>query len=215
MQPIAQAIRAVFDNAATTAESSKNCSGWRPTLDEWHPSLRTAADVCSRLIADMERGEEPYWLTLTGDPGTGKTMLARQCFDFARANCNPGRVPIWLAGHGIRDEANRRPNCVWLTAPQFKDRMMGGEYDLPEYLRQDYLVVIDDLGAARDTGAAALADGIYRLADLRSHRWMIWTTNLALDEISARLDGRISSRMIRDDNKLVRISAPDYALKPR
>lgn len=211
MQTIAQATLAALSSVATTAESSKSCSGWRPTLDEWHPSLVKAADACARMIADMERYVEPYWLTLTGLPGSGKTMLAGQTYQFAARNCNPGRVSLWVTGHGIYDESQRRPNCVWLTAPIFKDRMMGGEYDLPEYLRSDYLVVIDDLGAQRDTAAGALADGLYRLADQRAHRWMIWTTNLTLAEIASRLDARISSRLIRDSNRMVNITAGDYA----
>lgn len=175
--------------------------------------MKAAADACARFIADMEAGREPYWLTLTGLQGVGKTMLARQTFEFARDQCNPGRHSLWVAGHGTYSEQNRRPRCVWFGAPQFKDRMLGGEYDLPEYLRADYLVVIDDLGAARDTRENALADGLYRLADHRSHRWMIWTTNLTLKEIGERLDPRISSRLIRDDNKLVSITAKDYALR--
>lgn len=163
----------------------------------------------------MERNAEPYWLTLHGTQGSGKTMLARQTLEFAARNCNPGRHSLWVAGHGEYHESNRRPNCVWYSATGFKDRMLGGDYGLPEYLRNDYLVAIDDLGAAKDTRDNALADGLYRLADQRSHRWMIWTTNLTLSEISERLDPRISSRLIRDDNKLVAINAGDYALRNR
>jgi hypothetical protein len=44
---------------------------------------------------------------------------------------------------------------------------------------------------------------------------MIWTTNLTLKEISANLDPRISSRLIRDDNRIITINAPDYALRRR
>jgi hypothetical protein len=167
------------------------------------------------MIADMEAGRDPYWLTITGAQGVGKTMLARETFEFARANCNPGRHSLWIAGTGTYHESNRRPNCVWFSAAGFKDQMLGGDYDLPEYLRHDYLVVIDDLGAANDTRGGALADGMYRLADQRAHRWMIWTTNLTLTEIAERLDPRISSRLIRDDNKLVHIDATDYALTGR
>jgi hypothetical protein len=190
-------------------------SNWRPTLDEWHPTIREAADRCAKFIADMEAGREPYWLTLRGSQGVGKTMMARQVFEFAAKSCNPGRHSLWVAGTGVYEEANRRPRCVWYSAAGFKDAMLGGDYGLPEYLRADYLVAIDDLGAAKDTRDNALADGLYRLADQRSHRWMIWTTNLTLNEISERLDPRISSRLIRDDNRLVSISAGDYALRQK
>lgn len=173
-----------------------------------------AVGACRRFAADMETDRSPYWLTLCGLQGTGKTMLARQVFEFARQSCNPGRHALWVSGSGIHNESNRRPNCVWLESYRFGDRMRGGEYDLPEYLRADYLVVVDDLGAARDK-SDFLADGLYRLADQRSHRWMIWTTNLTLREISERLDPRISSRLIRDDNRVVQLNCPDYALRRR
>lgn len=210
---MAEATAAALKTNLTTPESTKS-SDWKPTLDLWHPSLKTAADACARFIADMETGREPYWLTLRGLQGTGKTMLARQVFEFAKRNCNPGRHDLWVGGTGIYQEHNRRPHCVWYESYKFGQEMKGGNWNLPEYLRHDFLVVIDDLGAARDK-TEFLADGLYRLADQRSHRWMIWTTNLTLNEIGERLDQRISSRLIRDENRLVNITATDYALAKR
>lgn len=176
--------------------------------------MRKAACAAARFVADLAAGRTPYWLTLTGGQGAGKTMLAKQTFDEA-SKYNPGNASLWVTGHGIYDESNRRPRNVWFTAPQFKDKMLGGEYDLPEFLRQDFLVAIDDLGAGKDTKDHAAAEGFYRLADQRMHRWMIWTTNLTLREIAERLDPRLSSRLIRDENKVVAITAGDYALLKR
>lgn len=161
----------------------------------------------------MELGRTPYWLTFLGAPGVGKTCLARQLLEQAKLN-NPGRHALWVSGTGIHREENRRPNCVWFTQAAFGDRMKGGEYDLPEYLRADYFVALDDLGAARDK-TDFVSDGLFRLADNRAHRWMVWTSNLSLADVSAKLDARLSSRLIRDDNRLVTISAPDYALRTK
>lgn len=196
----------------TTADS-KAISGWTPDIDAYEPSLASAARLAARFIADMERGAQPYWITLTGKQGCGKTMLARQLYQQSKLT-NPGRGSLWVSGNGVYDSRDRRPNCVWSTSNDFADRMRNGEYDLPEYLRADYCVAIDDLGAARDK-TEFVADGLYRLADQRMHRWMIWTTNLDLAEIGARLDPRISSRLIRDENVFATISAPDYAMRKR
>lgn len=162
----------------------------------------------------MAAGAEPYWLCFAGKQGCGKTMLAEQIFEEAKKH-NPGRHSLWVGGTGIYHEANRRPNCVWLSVHDFKTQMLGGRFDLPEYLRHDFHVAIDDLGAAKDTRDAALADGLYRVAEQRMGRWMTWTTNLTLAEISDRLDPRISSRLIRGNNRLLGITAGDYALRPR
>jgi DNA replication protein DnaC len=195
-------------------QASPTNSDWRPTLDEHHESLKRAANACARFVADMAKGATPYWLTLAGIHGSGKTMLASQVFQAGR-QYNPGEYknnPIWVTGSGVHDPHQRRPNCVWLHSAKFADRMRGGEYDLPEYLRADYLVVMDDLGAARDK-TEFVVDALYRLADLRMHRWTIWTTNLSAKEINERMDPRISSRLIRDENKFVTITAGDYAMR--
>lgn len=202
-----------MSSSRTTPASTKS-SDWRPTLDAYEPSLQRAADAVARFVAAVAAGAPPYWLTLTGIQGSGKTMLAKQAFAEA-SQYNPGNASVWIAGHGIYDGSNRRPRCVWYTLPDFKEQMLGGDYGLPEYLRQDFLVAMDDLGAARDTRDNALAEGLYRLADQRMGRWMLWTTNLTLKEIADRWDPRLSSRLIRDENRLVAISAPDYALRKR
>ena len=85
---------------------------------------------------------------------------------------------------------------------------------LPEYLAGDYLIVLDDLGSARERWGR-VADALFRLANARLGRWTIWTSNLTHREISDSIDARLASRLIRDGNKGVRITAPDYALRNR
>lgn len=215
MQQIAQATAAALSSLDTIQTTLKKAeSTWRPQLDAYEPSLKRAAELAAKFVADMARGAQPYWLTFCGQQGTGKTMLARQIFAEAKRH-NPGeQSSLWVAGTGYYEASNRRPRRVWYHAHQFGDTMKDGAWDLPEYLRADYLVVLDDLGAARDK-SDFLADGLYRLADQRMYRWTIWTTNLALDEIRSKLDPRISSRLVRDDNALVIIKAADYALTGR
>lgn len=185
-----------------------NTPAWYPTLDlatDKDGSLKRAADACAKMVADMRAGAAPYWLTLTGAQGCGKTMLAFQVLDQART-INPGRASIWIG-------ERRRPRCYWYTEPDFADAIRT-DTRLPEYLADDYLVLIDDLGTARER-FEQVADALYRLANARLGKWTLWTSNLTHAEIADKIDQRLASRLIRDANTGVRITAQDYALRNR
>lgn len=200
-----------------------NKDSWRPALDEYERSLTVAADECARFLADAraQAKERPAgtcrdgrWLTLGGVCGCGKTeRLALPTFK-AASEFNPGAAALWVNGTGVYMERNRRPQCVWLTATAMADRMRRGEYDLPEYLGHDYLVAIDDVGAARDT-TSFIAEALYRLCNVRLGKWTIFTTNLSLAEVAKQIDPRVASRMIRDRNVAVSITAGDYAMRAK
>jgi DNA replication protein DnaC len=123
---------------------------------------------------------------------------------------NPGNASLYLRNE--YDPQDRRPRCVWLDARDMFGRMVAGEHDLPEYLARDWLVVIDDLGAGRDK-SEYFADALGRFANLRLHKWTVFTTNLTHREIRDQIGDRVASRMIRDDNRALRINARDYALR--
>lgn len=163
----------------------------------------------------MAANQPGRWLTFTGVPGCGKTMLARQIFDAAKA-CNPGEAhAVWFGGFGYMTDRSRRPGRVWLTAVDFAERIRAGrEFSLPEDLATDYLVVLDDLGATRDT-TSYLAEAIYRLCNARIGKWTVFTSNLDATAISSQIDPRVTSRLIRDGNIAHRIVAGDYALQDR
>lgn len=183
---------------------------WRPTLDAHDASLKEAAAACAQWVAEVAAGRAPRWLTLTGVCGCGKTMLAQQIFDEA-SKYNPGNKGLWIPRDEGYSDGDRRPRNVALTASKFGQLMMAGEYDLPEYLADDFLVLLDDLGASRDK-TQFQADALYRLYNQRQGKWTITTTNLRLREISEKVDERVASRLIRDGNQLVTITAPDYGI---
>lgn len=111
-------------------------------------------------------------------------------------------------------EADRRPYCIWIDATRFADRLKAGEYNLPESFSPDFCLAFDDLGASRDK-TDFVPEAIYRLAASRLGKWTIWTTNFTPAEIADRLDARLASRLLRDDNVLVILKCGDYALRPR
>jgi DNA replication protein DnaC len=169
----------------------------------------------------MERGEEPYWLTLSGVNGCGKTMLMRQVFEEAkRVNPgNPANNPIWPPDwkqftKGTNTYTASRPYCLSLTEGDVARKMRGGQHDFIESIRGDYFIALDELGVARDP-TNYVADVMAALAEARLGRWTMFATNLSLNEIGDRMDARITSRMVRDRNLLITIEARDYALRRR
>lgn len=141
-------------------------------------------------------------------------MLAAQTYKQAATLCERA-----TANHpqavGIYSDKTRRPNCRGMDEARFARLYLDDrQYDLPEYLAHEWLVLYDDLGSKRD-GKEVLADAILRLANQRLGKWTLWTTNLNLDEIRLRIDARVASRMIRDENRLVTITAGDYAKRPK
>jgi len=188
---------------------------WAPTIDAYHPDIKTAAEQASFFISSMAAGLPPYWLTFSGIPGTGKTMLAKQIFEEAKKH-NPGRHSLWVppGASGVLRDEDRRPYCIWLDAARFATRMREGEYNLPESYAPDFLLVFDDLGTDRDK-TDFIAEAVYRLAASRLGRWTVWTTNLTAAEVSERIDNRVASRMIRDENRFVSLRCGDYALRKK
>lgn len=218
MQQIKDLIPGVIAKSTTTQESK--LSGWIPSLDAYEPTLVEARDACAIMVADMERGAPPYWLTLAGENGCGKTYLLRQVWEQAK-RINPGNPknnPIWppnwedFLQAGVNIYGDSRPYALWYDEGGLASRMRAGDHDLPRNLRGDYFVALDELGATRDP-TNYISEAVGTLCDNRLGRWSVFATNLQLQEIADRMDARITSRLIRDDNKVVTIKAVDYRLR--
>lgn len=153
------------------------------------------------------------WLTLSGTQGCGKTMLASRLYEAAK-KIDPFASGPWVTGQNEYRDADRRPGMVWLHEKDFASKLKGGDFDLPERLSRDWLVVIDDVGHAHDP-SRFVADGLARLAEVRMGKWTVFTTNLSLADVGAKVEPRLASRMVRDANWFVEIKAGDYALRER
>lgn len=162
-------------------------------------------------MADGAAGATPYWLTLSGVTGCGKTMLAEQTFAQARKHNPADRVSVWQSGHGVWSEWNRRPVSLWMTVTAFAERVRA-DFNYTERLANDYLVAIDDIGAARDQ-TTFIAEALYRLLNARLGKWTLLTTNFSLPEIAKTIDERVASRLIRGGNQFHEITAGDYSLR--
>lgn len=204
-------------------------NGWLPTFERYRPYEKTldcAADAAARFVGEIEaearaqsglnpaeRRQSGRWLTYGGVQGAGKTMFATQVFKQA-AQYSPGNCALWVGGDSHR--FRRRPQVVGMEATDFADRC-GKDRGYPEYLRDDFLVWIDDIGSADESRESMrwLATSLYRLCNARLGKWTLFTTNLSMQEIGEKIDPRVLSRLIRDRNEFVRIEAADYALRAR
>ncbi len=155
----------------------------------------------------------PFWLTICGQSGIGKTHLAkavRQQFLDQNRFEKPTPYPT-EAIECNQVVGNTEWFCDWR---KFADDIRSGGYErLVEDAVDEWFVIIDDFGAERDPSGfvAAAAD---RILNGRRGKWTLITTNLSLNDIGERMDVRIMSRLIRGSNQVIEVEAQDYALQP-
>lgn len=179
--------------AAATPASPTEPTQWQPAADTSEPTFAKAARNVALMVAAIRAGKRPgKWLTLSGLPGVGKTMLANQAFAEVRTFAR---------------------SYAFVKARDFADELYAGNYTIPRMFERMEFVVFDDLGAVRDR-SDLIANAVAEFAGVREGKWTLWTTNLTLDQVR-EIDPRIASRLIRDGNRFVRIEAEDYALRTR
>jgi len=151
---------------------------------------------------ELRKGK-PYWITLWGKSGSGKTHLAKKAWKYWLETAQ------WeVCGRTGANQVGRGSYWSW---PKFiKD--IHDEYDLLEDLIEEKFVVLDDIGADRDKSGFS-TDTLAKLLDQRLGKWTFITTNLPLKEIAAKLDPRIASRMLRGGSKVVDMDTTDYNLR--
>lgn len=170
-------------------------------------SKREAKKFCEAVRVNPDGAG--YCLSFVGRSGNGKTMLAH-CI-LAELGLNTwgslSAIPVSLSGNEIN-----RHCAIMRDWRKVSDNFKQGQYAIAERLESEFLAVIDDIGADHDPSRASTAklDSILRA---RKNRWTIVTSNFALSEIQSKIDERISSWLIRDKNRVVEMTAIDYALR--
>lgn len=167
-------------------------------------ALESVADFIGEMGAQHEGDAtiRPHWLTLSGVSGCGKTMLAREVFDFATKYFEAVKDPeteCWRA-------QNIYFNKILDMAEEWKSGMWRNQFD-----EQAWLLVIDDLGVERDT-SGFVKDRLFNLIEKRLNKWTLITTNLRLKTIQDSYDVRIASRIIRDGNRYRPFKSGDWWL---
>lgn len=180
-------------------------------FDAYEPTLKAAKEAAQKFVDDVIANpwHGGYILTLMGPSGTGKTMLTKCVFAALMAN-----------GHGHCDAIPERLTCGRLdklTSRYFSWRKVStklkeGQWDIVDAMIEPRLICLDDIGADHDPNrfAAGKLDEVLRS---RANTWTLLTLNLPLAEIAAKMDTRIASFIIRDENRHVEVKAVDFALR--
>lgn len=167
-------------------------------------NLKDALNASQQFCADMFEGRLPYWLCLVGKSGTGKTHLAKKIKDWFSLNLLGD--PCQLIG-----SYQPRKDYRFRTWQKAMGQIYEGNFGVVEALSEEWLAVIDDIGAEHDPRKF----GVAKLLEILNHRrdkWTVMTSNLTTSEIAEHLDARLASRLIRDGSKVIEITAKDFNL---
>ena len=164
-------------------------------LDGVHPQVRAAhAAVMAWLEAVRTRSAPPYWLSLLGVCGCGKSHLLR------------------LAHQTLKNRGCHSQLWPWRRV---LDMLRSGASDLMLHLQDIPYLLLDDIGAEFTATEKALDFTLSTLCELwesRPNRWTMLTSNLLLKDLAAA-DTRIASRLLRNHNQIATLDqAQDYAL---
>lgn len=136
----------------------------------------------------------PYWLTLSGSAGIGKTHLANMVDSHVSYRTNR-----YLCRFSWTFIANKLRN---------------GEYAIKEQLKEASVLILDDIGAENTT--EFLRGALYEILNSRLSKWTVITTNLSPNQIRDDFDFRIASRLIRGNNVVFYVpNAKDYAFSKK
>ena len=166
------------------------------TFDRSHPGRQALWERAKAYTDEIEPRKVGRWLTLLGRYGTGKTHLAKEIYQWAKRNYS-----------GFRDPDNGdywQREFLFLDARDMAERLRNGEWELRDRIRSAFLVVFDDLFAARDTTGFVL-DQVEAALNSRVGKWTVITSNLLKREIADQ-DPRIASRLNRNNGQVLEIT---------
>jgi DNA replication protein DnaC len=148
----------------------------------------------------------PRWLTLTGESGIGKTMLAREVFrhfmDYSRFEVSYDRARNHITG-------NTGQFCDWRS---FCKDIRSGSFGRIDDLTDDHFVVLDDIGTEHDPNGF-IASTLDRVCNSRLRKWTLITCNLSLEQIADRIHTRIADRMIRNGSEVFESTLQSFAME--
>lgn len=222
MQEIKQLVqKAVATLERPTKANPRNTLAWGRFADFIVPAddkqLARMKEEAASFVDDIANNRSPRWLSLLGTSGAGKTMLAKIISRFFRETRH---MQIdWVATNRTQNEHSPRGRIIrdrggfinWGDA--INNRMLKGDYDFLEDMREYSFFAIDDIASEYERHRALSASKLYNVFEARLKKWTVITANLSLDQIGETLDARIASRMMRDGGVVVDVDVPDWNLR--
>lgn len=152
-----------------------------------------------KFCSEMNSATAPArWLSFVGPSGTGKTLLSRLVVRFFLRNLThlPDENRSGPTGRFLR-------NGGLLSWPKCIEWMLDGDFGFHYQACDDWLLVLDDVGAENSRLADLSLSKLYTILTARQDKWTILTCNYTMDQIAERLDPRIASRLIRHGGVVV------------
>lgn len=211
---ISAVIPAISTKLAGTPESQTDhpLSEWvgkyKWRFEAYHPSLKPILPAVHRFCSDVIQGDvAPYWLTILGPSGVGKTLALRQAYRMLSRNDH-----LWPIAVG--DQGSERfAQCAHIQPG--KDLC---DYRAPKDYGEYDLLYVEDIGAGADMtkgSGSVTASRVVELLQYRPFRWTLICANMDMEMIEQKLDPRVASRLIRDGSVVIEIpkNVPDYNLR--
>lgn len=203
-----------------TKENPRSTRAWAKfsdflTFDD--PQLEKMKEEAVSFVDDIARDREPRWISFLGTSGAGKTMLAKTIWhlfrDYYHAQIN------WPATERTRTENTPHGRIIrhrggfinWGNA--INNRMLQGDYDFLEDMREYSFFAIDDIASEYERHRELSASKLYNVLEARLGKWTVLTANLSLEQIGTVLDTRIASRMLRNESTVIDVNVPDFNLR--
>ena len=180
-------------------------------FEAYHPSLQAVLPAVKQFVSDVLNREKPYWLSILGPSGVGKTHILKQAYRMLSRNEH-----LWpIQRFGAKNEllSEHMPQCAHIIPGMDLD-----DWKAPKDYGNYDLIYVEDIGAGAGTERGAGAVTISRVAELlqyRTGRWTLLCANKSMAQVAKDLDPRIASRLVRDGSVLIELPAdvPDFHIR--
>lgn len=155
-----------------------------------HPQVNTLAEWGEWFIrrAFNDHREDGTWLVLSGQPGCGKTHVAR-------------RVKRYLKDYNfdmyVRRGGARLPNIEFFDWPRLAEIPDEGNFaEASVDLMEADIAVLDDIGSETDRFRSAASNSrLRRVLDSLEGRWLLVTTNIPQSRWNDVFGNRVADRL--------------------